>query len=212
MTLALYDRVRETSTVISTNDAVLLGAVTGFQSFAVVGNGNTCYYTIVNNAAWEVGIGTYTSSTNTLSRDTVLSSSNAGSAVSFTAGAKDVFVTQPSERAVYVDAANTTVTIPGLNNTGNTTLGDASTDTATINAAATFNANAVISVTDNTNAALRITQLGLGNALLVEDSANPDSTPFVIDANGKVIVGTTTLLSTSNNLKSPTLKSSSGIM
>jgi hypothetical protein len=50
-----------------------------------------------------------------------------------------------------------------------------------------------ISVTDNTNAALRITQLGTGNALLVEDSANPDSTPFVIDRTGNVGIGTATL-------------------
>jgi hypothetical protein len=49
-----------------------------------------------------------------------------------------------------------------------------------------------IEVTDNTNAALRITQLGTGNALLVEDSANPDSTPFVIDASGNTVVGYTT--------------------
>jgi hypothetical protein len=51
--------------------------------------------------------------------------------------------------------------------------------------------NTVISVTDNTNAALRITQLGTGNALLVEDSTNPDASPFVIDATGKVGIGTT---------------------
>jgi len=57
---------------------------------------------------------------------------------------------------------------------------------------ATFTSNVVVSVTDNTNAALRITQLGTGNALLVEDSSNPDSTPFVIDASGNVGIGTTT--------------------
>lgn len=54
----------------------------------------------------------------------------------------------------------------------------------------TFTANQIISVTDNTNAALRITQLGTGNAITVEDSTNPDSTPFVVDANGNVGVGT----------------------
>jgi hypothetical protein len=75
-----------------------------------------------------------------------------------------------------------------LSSTGNTTLGDASTDTATINAAATFNANAVISVNSTTNA-LRITQTGTGNCLVVEDSTNPDSTPFVIDASGRVLNG-----------------------
>ena len=78
-----------------------------------------------------------------------------------------------------------------LSSTGNTTLGDASTDTVTVNGTATFNASPVISVTDNTNAALRITQLGTGNALLVEDSSNPDSSPFVIDASGVVIAGYT---------------------
>lgn len=77
-----------------------------------------------------------------------------------------------------------------LSSTGNTTLGDASTDTVTVNGTATFNASPIISVTDNTNAALRITQLGTGNALLVEDSTNPDSTPFVIDASGNVGIGT----------------------
>lgn len=56
----------------------------------------------------------------------------------------------------------------------------------------TLTGNQVISVTDNTNAALRITQTGTGNALLVEDSANPDSTPFVIDASGNVGIGNTT--------------------
>lgn len=50
--------------------------------------------------------------------------------------------------------------------------------------------NTVISVTDNTNAALRITQLGTGNALLVEDDTNPDSTPFVIKQDGSVGIGT----------------------
>jgi hypothetical protein len=60
----------------------------------------------------------------------------------------------------------------------------------TFSGANTFTANQVISVTDNTNAALRITQLGTGNALVVEDSTNPDSTPFVIDANGNVGIGT----------------------
>jgi hypothetical protein len=56
----------------------------------------------------------------------------------------------------------------------------------------TFTANQIISVTDNTNAALRITQLGSGNALLVEDTTNPDASPFVIDATGKVVIGATT--------------------
>jgi hypothetical protein len=64
----------------------------------------------------------------------------------------------------------------------------------------TVSGNAIISTTDNTNAALRITQLGTGNALLVEDSTNPDSTPFVIDANGKTVVGNTSAITTTEGV------------
>lgn len=46
-----------------------------------------------------------------------------------------------------------------------------------------------ISCSHNTQAALRITQLGTGEALRVEDSTNPDATPFVVDANGRVGIG-----------------------
>jgi hypothetical protein len=89
----------------------LAGASAGFQSFAAVGNGNTTYYAIVDSTAgtWEVGIGTYTSSGTTLSRDTVLSSSNSGSLVTFSSNSKDVFVTYPSEKSVYEDASNVVV-------------------------------------------------------------------------------------------------------
>lgn len=108
MALVLADRVRETTTTVGTGTITLAGAVVGFQSFAAIGNGNVTYYTIAGQGTseWEVGIGTYTSSGTTLSRTTVLSSSNGGSLVSFSTGTKDVFVVYPSERAVYYDAAN----------------------------------------------------------------------------------------------------------
>jgi len=107
MPLELADRVRETTSVTGTSSAVLLGAVTGFQSFAVIGNGNTCYYTISDQSGpnWEVGIGTYSTSGPTLARTTILSSSNSGSIVPFPAGTKDVFVTYPSEKSVNLDAS-----------------------------------------------------------------------------------------------------------
>lgn len=107
MALVLEDRVRETTAVTGTNDAILLGAVLGFQSFAVIGNTNTCYYTIADQAggSWEVGIGTYLTAGPTLQRDTILASSNSGNKVVFSAGTKDVFVTYPSEKAVYLDAS-----------------------------------------------------------------------------------------------------------
>ena len=105
MPLVLADRVQETSTTTGTGTLTLAGAVAGFQSFAAIGNGNTCYYTITNAAgAWEVGIGTYTTAGTTLSRTTVLSSSNSGSLVNFT-GTLNVFCDYPSERAVYQDAS-----------------------------------------------------------------------------------------------------------
>jgi hypothetical protein len=110
MALVLKDRVKETSTTNGTGPLTLLGAETGYQSFAVIGNGNTCYYTIQNiesgyEGEWEAGIGTYTATGTTLSRNTVLSSSNSGSLVSFSTGSKIVFVTYPAERAVALNVA-----------------------------------------------------------------------------------------------------------
>jgi hypothetical protein len=102
MALVLKDRVKETSTTTGTGTLTLGGAASGFQSFSVIGDGNKTYYAIVDSATgdWEVGLGTYTSSGTTLSRDAVLESSNSGSAVNFGSGNKDVFVTYPAERAV----------------------------------------------------------------------------------------------------------------
>jgi len=102
MALIVKDRVRETTTTTGTGTLTLAGAVSGFQSFSVIGNANTTYYTIVDAAtgAWEVGIGTYTSSGTTLSRGVVLESSNGGSLVSLAAGTKDVFCTYPAELSV----------------------------------------------------------------------------------------------------------------
>jgi hypothetical protein len=126
MALVLADRVRETTTTAGTGTITLLGAVPSCQSFAVVGDGNTTYYTIVaySGTEWEVGIGTYTASGTTLSRDTVLSSSNSGSLVNFSAGTKDVFVDYPAGRAVYEDAAGNVDGYPITGGTiNNTTIG-----------------------------------------------------------------------------------------
>jgi len=104
MALVVKDRVRETTTTTGTGTITLGGAATGFQSFSVIGDANTTFYTIQlsNTNEWEVGIGTYTLSGTTLSRDTILESSNGGSAVNFSAGTKDVFVTYPAEKAIYL--------------------------------------------------------------------------------------------------------------
>ena len=105
MALALNDRVQQTGSANSTVSFTLTGSVTGFQSFAVVGNGNTTYYSSFDATGnWEVGLGTYSTSGPTLTRTTIYSSSNSGSAVTFS-GTVNVFVTYPAGIAVYEDAS-----------------------------------------------------------------------------------------------------------
>ena len=106
MALVVKDRVQETTTTTGTGTVTLAGAVTGFQTFAAIGDGNTCYYAITSGNDWEVGLGTYTSSVTTLSRDTILESSNAGSAITLS-GTSNVFVTYPAEKSGHKDANNT---------------------------------------------------------------------------------------------------------
>jgi hypothetical protein len=103
MALVVKDRVQVTSTTTGTGTFTLGSAVSGFQDFSVIGNANTTYYAIVGGTEWEVGLGTYTSSGTTLARNTILESSNGGTAVNFSAGTKNVFVTYPAEEAVYQD-------------------------------------------------------------------------------------------------------------
>ena len=143
MALILADRVKETSTTAGNGVFTLAGAATGYQSFAVVGNGNTTYYCIAGQgtAEWEVGIGTYASAGTTLTRTTVLSNSSATqpSALSFAAGTKDVFVTYPSEKSVNLDASGnatalgTPVAFTGTNITGTATAFTASNVTTNAN-------------------------------------------------------------------------------
>ena len=119
MALVLADRIKESTTVTSTGPATLLGAATGFQDFSVLGNGSTTYYCISDQtgANWEVGLGTYSTTGPTLTRTTILSSSNSGSAVNFGAGTKDIFVTIPAGKGVWTDSSNN-VTLPaGLTST-----------------------------------------------------------------------------------------------
>ena len=106
MALVVKDRIKETTNTTGTGTLTLNGAADGFQSFSAVGDGNTTYYAIVSTNDWEVGIGTYTASGTTLSRDTVLESSNSGNLLNIT-GTSDVFVTYPAEKSGHKDATNT---------------------------------------------------------------------------------------------------------
>ena len=110
MAFAINDRVKETSTTTGTGTLNLGGAADGFDTFvAGIGDGNVTYYSIAHATEdeWEVGIGTVTdASTDTLSRSTILSSSNSDSAVSFSAGTKSVFCTMPASKIAYADNNN----------------------------------------------------------------------------------------------------------
>ena len=112
MALVLADRVKETTTTTGTGTYTLAGAVTGFESFATIGNTNTTYYCCTDGDDFEVGIGTYTASGTTLARTTILQSSNSDAAVNWTSGTRTIFCTQPAEKAVFLDA-NGDITLTG---------------------------------------------------------------------------------------------------
>jgi len=123
MAFALNDRVKETSTTTGTGTFDLAGAETGFESFVSgVGDGNQTYYAISNDGTneFEVGIGTVTdAATDTLSRDTIISSSNSDALVNFSAGTKTVFCTLPASRTPSAGMTATTFVV-----THNSTLSD----------------------------------------------------------------------------------------
>ena len=97
MVFVINDRVKETTSTTGTGTVTLSGAQLGFQSFSSgIGSGNSTYYTIALGNEWEVGIGSLTNAT-TFTRDSVISSSNASSLVSFSAGVKDIFCALPAE-------------------------------------------------------------------------------------------------------------------
>jgi hypothetical protein len=108
MALVVADRVQETTNTTGTGTLTLAGAVSGYQSFSVIGNTNTTYYTIVSGTSWETGIGTYTLSGTTLSRDTVLASSASGSKITVAAGAV-VFCSYPAGKSFYLDASGNAI-------------------------------------------------------------------------------------------------------
>ena len=119
MALVLNDRVKETTTTTGTGALTLGGAVTGFETFGTgVGNSNTTYYavTLGGSAEFEVGLGTLNGDSTTITRTTVISSSNSDSAVNFSAGTKTIFCTIPASKSVVLDASgNLATTTVGTN-------------------------------------------------------------------------------------------------
>jgi hypothetical protein len=113
MAFVLNDRVKQTSTSTGTGTIDLSAtAETGFETFvAGIGTTNSTFYCISHDgtADFEVGIGTVTdASPDTLSRTTIISSSNSDNLVNFQTGTKTVFCTYPAKRAPSASMTATT--------------------------------------------------------------------------------------------------------
>ena len=193
MAFAVADRVRETTTTTGTGTLNLDGAVSGFRTFVSgIGDGNVTYYAIVHrtSAEFEIGIGTVTdASTDTLSRTTVLSSSNSNSAVTFSAGTKDVFCTQPASKAVFEDN-NADVTLPD-----DLILGS---DSAVLKFGA--DSDTTLTHTDGTGLTLNSTnKLTFGDAAsFIQQSSNG---VLRIDGEATIDLNASTAVTVSNDLK-----------
>ena len=163
MALVVADRVQETTSTTGTGTLTLSGAVSGYQSFSTIGNGNTTYYAIVSGTDWEVGLGTYTSAGTTLARTTILKSSAAGAAISVASGAT-VFGTYPADKAVYEDASDN-LPIAGIFSAGsiqNTPIGST---TASTGAFTTLGASSTVTLSP-ASANVAISPTGTGTVTI----------------------------------------------
>ena len=171
MALVVYDRIQQTGTANTTVSFTLSATTTGYQSFAVVGNGNTTYYSANDGTNWEVGLGTYSTTGPTLTRTTILSSSNSGSAVTFT-GTVTVFCDYPAGKAVYQDAngnISNNSFIPGWNST-TTAAG-----TTTLTVTSTYYQRFVGSTTQ-TVVLPNATTMALGQGFIIDNDSNGNLT------------------------------------
>ena len=104
--IRFLDRAKETTTTTGSGTISLGGAVAGFVGISGVGNGNSTYYTLQEGNNFEIGIGTYATMGNTLSRDEVFSSSNSDDSKIDLAGSTTVFITYPADKAVTQTSGN----------------------------------------------------------------------------------------------------------
>ena len=206
MALVLNNRVRETTATTGTGAVTFAGAVDGFQTFAAgIGNSNTTYYAISLNTSneWEVGLGTLNGDSSTLTRTTVLESSNSDSAVDFSAGSKEIFCTLPSEKAIYLDGRDAQVGgFASLADDGSPQLG-ANLDVVTYDIVSTSNRDIdiipngtgdvnlgadTIQVGDN-DANATITTQGTGDLILnTNNGTNAGNITLLDGANGNISI------------------------
>src|SRR6056300_818905 len=202
MALVVKDRVRETSTTTGTGTLTLAGAITGFETFSTaIGNTNTTYYSIVNeNGEFEVGLGTV--GAGTLSRDTIISSSNSDAAVNFSAGTKDVFCTLPASKAVILDSSGDIVANNGSN------LTNLNADNLASGTVPDARFPATLPAADGSNlTALNATQLTSGT---VPDARFPATLPAVSGANLTNLDATNVASGTLSSDRLPTVPRSKG--
>jgi hypothetical protein len=185
MAFVVKDRVRETTTIAGTGTVTLLGAFTGYQTFSVIGDGNSTYYTIssAGSTEWEVGIGTYTLSGTTLTRSTVIASSNSGSLVSFSAGTKDIYCVGPSSKLFVLDSS------------GNFNMGSG-TFTATTGTFTTINGQVATATQSSITSIPNLATVGTIVSGIWHGSTIADTYLQTISTAGKVSNSATTAVST----------------
>jgi hypothetical protein len=174
MAFAVADRVKESTTSTGTGTINLGGTSDGFQTFVSgIGDGNTTYYAISHQTAaeFEVGIGTVTDvATDTLSRDTIISSSNGGSAVNFSAGDKDVIATLPSSKSFVIDNASNTSISANLTATLFSGSGASLTNINASNVASGTLSNDRLDTVPTTKGGTGLTAIGTANQVLAVNS------------------------------------------
>jgi hypothetical protein len=198
MALVLNDRVQQQGTANTTVSFTLTASVAGFQSFAVIGNGNTTYYSATDASGnWEVGIGTYSTTGPTLTRTTILSSSNSNTAVTFS-GTVNVFVTYPSEKSINYDANDvaTIGQILGYSDTG--IIGSFASTVAGYNQVIVQNKSSATNASSNLNvsndagtAGSNYAELGINSSTFTgSGSFNIAGASYVASASTDLTIGT----------------------
>ena len=193
MALVLKDRVKETTTTTGTGTVTLAGAVTGYQAFSAIGDGNTTHYVIedANGTGWEVGIGTYTLSGTTLARTTVLASTNSDSQITLSSGTHTVFCGYPAGKSVNTAdnlsamAATTSSELAGVisDETGSGSLVFATSPTLVTPALGTPSALVATNVT-GTAASLTAGTSTLATSITVSANNTADETVYPLFVDG----------------------------